>query len=547
MSAAGQSRPIERRLAGIPLSPGVAIGRPCFYVPHQDIPDSAPSPIAVDEVTRLCDSIERISHQRSALADETAAVLGQEHAEIFIAHRLMLNDAALQERFVHAIEARGYSAAEAVWHVLEEFKSQLSVSDSAYLQARADDVAEIQQALLGDLNRALACRHCRETTDCSTDHCRLGNDHILIGRDISASLPIETDSHTTGFVVDGTGPNCHAVILARALRRPMVGNIRDLPDSIPAQSQVLVDGDRGEVILNPSSETLKDYRATRLGRGPTIRRSVPVAGFRVMANISLSADVDHALAAGAEGIGLYRTEMEMLAVGRPLGEDEQAVRYSKVIKAMADRPVHIRLLDLHDRAAGEPRGAPPPTAAAPGQDCEHVLLARPALLRTQARALARASTLGPIRVVYPMISTVEQFLLLRRLFDEAATGLPIGELQHGVMFEVPSACLDATRVLQAADFGCIGTNDLIQYLFGMDRTVGDAASYRGVENQAVLWALMKQLVHAAAAVGKPMTICGELAGDPDVTCKLLECGITAISTNPTNIAAVRRSIRHRGN
>ena len=544
MSSTEQGLPIETRLIGIPLSPGIAVGRPCFFHSLSDVSSPSSSTVPGDEITRLRDSMKRIARQRAALAGETAVVLGWEHAEIFETHRLMLDDPTLQDQLVQVIGAEGCSAPEAVLHVLDRYQAELSASDSAYLQQRAADFGEIQQALLGDLNRTLACRHCSESVNCGIEHCRLGNDHILVGEEIGASLPIETDSHTTGFIVERAGANSHAVILARALHRPVVGKIPNLPDSIPAQAELLIDGDKGEVILNPSPDTLTRYRSTRSRNSRGVQQSSPVRGLQVMANISLSVQVGEALAAGAEGIGLYRTEMEMLAAGRPLGEDEQALRYSKVVKAMQGRPVYIRLLDLHHDKNAAWIANRQPSAAPPGRVCEHVLLAQPELLGNQARALARASTHGPVRVVYPMISTLEQFRKIRNVFDEAVNGLPTPELQHGVLFEVPAACLDATRIMQFADFGCIGTNDLIQYLFGMDRAVADVANHRVFECDDVLWELINTLSRAASDLGKAMTVCGELAGNPDLTRRLLQCGITAVSANPANVAAIRRSVKN---
>ena len=543
MSPAEQDLPIETRLIGTPLSPGIAVGRPCFFHAQPDAPELPPSAVPGDEIMRLRDSMKRVAHQRTALAGETAAVLGWEHAEIFEAHRLMLDDSCLQDQLAQVINDEGYSAPEAVSRVLGAYQAELSQSDSVYLQQRAADIDEIQQALLGDLNRTVACRHCIESVNCSIQHCRLGNEHILVGEEISASLPIETDSHTAGFIVDRAGANSHAVILARALHRPVVGNIPNLPDAIPAQAQLLIDGDRGEVILNPSSATLNRYRARRSRGARSLESSSPVQGLQVMANINLSAEVNDAIASGAEGVGLYRTEMEMLAAGRPLSEDEQVVGYSKVVKAMAGRPVYIRLLDLHHDKNAAWVGKLQLSTTGTGKACEHVLLTQPELMRSQARALARASTHGPIRVVYPMVSTLEQFLRLREKFDEAVGSLPVHDMQHGVLFEVPAACLDATRIMQNCDFGCIGTNDLIQYLFGMDRTIADLASHRVFECDGVLWELIGTLTRTASDLGKSMTVCGELVGNPDLTSRLLQCGITAVSANPVNVAAVRRSAK----
>ena len=539
MPQATGATPIETRLSGIALSPGVALGRPCFLAWRHNGPDSDTRGDTGEQLRKLQQSLDRLAGQRSALAGETAGLLGPEHAEIFETHRLMLSDDTLRSQLANAIESGGCSAREAVAQVLDGYREQLLETDSVYLQQRAADIEEIRTALLADLNHLTACRSCRGAANCGIERCLLGNDHILIGREITASLPVETDSHTIGFIVENAGPNSHAMILARALHRPVVGRIRGLPDCIPAEAQLLVDGDNGEVILNPTAETLARFPDihNRAGAGP--RGSAPVTGLKVMANISLSTDVGDALAAGAEGVGLYRTEMELLVSGRLLSEDEQTLRYSRVVRAMGGKPVCIRLLDLHnDKTAGWLGQAHenPTDAHAHGG---HLLLTRPELLRTQARALARASVHGPIHVLYPMIVGVDQFLALRRLFEEAVTGLDTRGLQHGVLFEVPAACLAASQLMRVADFGCIGTNDLIQYLFGIDRSDADSGSQYRVEHSGILWELIGNLSLAASGVGKPMAICGELAGDPELTGKIMQCGIATISTSPVHIADVR--------
>jgi phosphoenolpyruvate-protein kinase (PTS system EI component) len=210
---------------------------------------------------------------------------------------------------------------------------------------------------------------------------------------------------------------------------------------------------------------------------------------------------------------------------------------------MVGRGVCIRLLDLGNDKTAEWLKATPQRGALVGHRGARLLLASPDLLREQARALARASVHGPVQVLYPMISDVEQFLELRALFDQAVVDLkPVG-LQHGVLFEVPAACLAARQLMDAADFGCIGTNDLIQYLFAADRSDGDAVSHSRFETAAVLWDLIQSMSRTARQAGKPMTICGELAGNPELTCRIMQSGLTAVSTSPSRIAGVRRAAR----
>jgi phosphoenolpyruvate-protein kinase (PTS system EI component) len=505
--------------------------------------DSAPQTGPQHETQRLSNSLKWLARQRSVLARNTDAKLGPEYAEIFEAHRLMLDDESFCTQLQQVIEEKGCSAEKAVETQLNIYMEQFGDADSEYLQQRAADIREIQQALLGHLNRRVACRHCRDAANCSVGHCRQGNDHILVGAEISASLPIETDKHTIGFIVEKGGPNCHAVILARALGYPVIGNIQKLPGCIPPDAQILLNGDTGEVIIDPTEETLSRYRSAFTSGGRNLQRSEPVPGLKVMANIGQCGDVYDAIAAGAEGVGLYRTEMELLVAGRLLNEGEQAARYSEVVKTMAGKPVCIRLLDLGADKTAEWLGTTGQANAVSGKRGARLLLARPELLREQARALARASNHGPIHVLYPMIVGIEQFLELRTLFDQAVADLQPSGLQHGVLFEVPAACLAARQIMQVADFSCIGTNDLVQYLFAQDRGSGGTAGHTRFETDALLWKLIQQLSSIAREAGKPMAICGELAGDPDLTCRIMQAGIATISTSPSRIAKVRRAAR----
>jgi phosphoenolpyruvate-protein kinase (PTS system EI component) len=546
MGRATDSFAQETRLKGEPLAPGIAFGRACFYDARSTAADSAPRTGPLREARRLADSLKWLARQRSVLAHNARVKLGEEYAEIFQAHRLMLSDEAFQSPLVRRVEEHGWSAEQAVEVELTLCMQQFESADSEYLQQRAADIREIQRALLGQLRQTVDCRHCRDADGCGVGHCRQGNDHILVGAEIGASLPIQTDEHTVGFIIDNGGPNCHAVILARALRRPVIGNVHDLPDCIPADAQILVNGNTGEVILNPSPQTLSRHRHALHAGGHSLSPSAPVAGLRVMANIEQSGDVQDALAAGAEGVGLYRTEMELLVAGRPLSESEQAERYARVVRSMAGKPVCIRLFDLGADKSANWLATAGEGDTAVGQRGARLLLARPELLRAQARALARASRHGPIHVLYPMIVDLGQFLELRALFDRAVADLQPTELQHGVLFEVPAACLAARQIMAAADFGCIGTNDLVQYLYAQDRGAGESAGQSGLESDELLWELIGQLSQVARRAGKTMAICGELAANPDMTGHIMRAGIDVISVSPSCIEKVRAAAHTAG-
>jgi phosphotransferase system enzyme I (PtsI) len=454
---------------------------------------------------------------------------------------MILEDEELQQQLFNAIELKGSSAQEAVRTELGICITQLQRADCDYLAQRAGDIAEIQRQLLDHLGQVVACPRCKDVACASVGECQLSVDHILLSQELTAGLVIETDKHTAGFLVDKCGPDSHAAILARALQRPAVSAIPNLCSAIPLDSQILLNGYTGEVILNPSRQTLADYTSTLAGGQPALEIVDPVPRCEVLANISRAIDVRDALAARAEGIGLYRTETEVLAAGRLLTESEQETRYTEVVKSMSGMPVCVRLLDL-----GADKAAPWLDTASeqnPALGCRgaRLLLARSSdLLRDQARALARASIHGPVRVLYPMIIDVGQFRRLRDLFDEAVADMNPANLSHGVQFEVPSACLQAHALLSEADFGCIGTNDLIQYLFAADRT-NETVAYHELSCHPVLWHLIEKLAEAAQETGKPLAICGELGGDPLFTARLIKAGITTISTTPSRIAQVRRA------
>jgi phosphoenolpyruvate-protein kinase (PTS system EI component) len=532
--------PAEIRLSGTALSPGLAIGRPCILSHKATTGAGYKNP--GEERQRLADALAGMARRLEVLARTAAARLGAEAAEIFHAYRMMLEDECFRQLLYEDIATSGVDAGEALRNRFRECRTRLSSADTDYLQQRCADILELERGILNDLHGIDSCRLCKDTPDCHIDHCHLGNDHILVARTLTASLPIELDTHTVGFLVERGSRTSHAVILARALRLPVVGNVRRLPEAVPLDSVLVVNGDTGEVILNPAQETLAELQRALAAQSSAVSVQDPLPDFRVMANIGRVAEVEQALAAKADGIGLYRSEIEMLAEPRMPDATEQEARYRRLLEAMGERPVTVRLLDLgadkhadwlrHNRSPGPQgsRGA-------------RLLLACPELLHEQARALVRAAGRRPLQVLYPMVVDLDQFLCLRTLFESCVADLQPAALRHGVMFEVPSACLQARQLLEAADFGSIGTNDLIQYLFAGDRTCQDGLGEQCFEHHGVLWQLLEELSRAARRTGKPLSICGELAGNPDLTRRIMDAGISMVSTGATQIAEVRRAAR----
>jgi phosphoenolpyruvate-protein kinase (PTS system EI component) len=266
--------------------------------------------------------------------------------------------------------------------------------------------------------------------------------------------------------------------------------------------------------------------------------SAGIPCLQILANLNFAKDIDGALAAGAEGIGLYRTEFEFMVAGKLLSEAEQLKLYRKVVIAMEGRCVHIRLLDIQadkthpsfDRSQNAKAGRTSYGA--------QFLIDHPDILKSQACAIARASSSGPVSITYPFIADLEQFLELKSSILRSIGAIKIGAIQHGVMFELPSSCLQAPALFRNADFGCIGSNDLNKYLFGVDRnSTWKRPAY--VSGHPVLRTLVKKVSITARRLGRPLLFCGEMANDPDNLDWLMESGIRMISVAPDTIPRLR--------
>lgn len=257
-----------------------------------------------------------------------------------------------------------------------------------------------------------------------------------------------------------------------------------------------------------------------------------------MANISLSSDVDGAVEMSAEGVGLYRTEFEFIGAGRSLNEDEQVEKYSYVLKKLDGRPAYFRMLDLGSDKQYPSQNSLYEENPALGLRGARFLEAEKDLFNTQARALARASSFGKVHVMLPMIVSAAQFVRMRDAFKEAVSDIKNSNLLYGVMFEVPSACYEAEDLLREADFGSIGTNDLIQYFFAVDRN-NDLVSYDYTPETEVFKKLLISLKKAADKYSKPLSICGEMAGEEKYLELILQTRIDAVSVSPRLIPAIR--------
>ena len=524
-------------MRGVSLAPGIAIGRACFLQLEAPCFFDRVLP-EYSEAARLIKALALLVERLAQLAQNANAQLGSQVGDIFLAHRLIIEDQSLQQFLLDLVERDGLGAEQAVEKAFSQYQRELQACSAEHLRERAADLDELKTALLVYLRQQHFSRRCKDRR-CSIDVCHLQHDHILIAKELTPALAVEVDAHTVGFLVERGARNSHAAILARALNLPTLSGFKDLFRTVPLDAECLIDGDAGELILNPERDTLRAYRRTLASIPPSFPVADPVPGVTVMATIDRLANVAEAVAAKAEGIGLTRTEMVAMAKGGLPSESEQEVQYREIVEALAGKPVYIRLWDLGCDKTPLSAG---PRAVPPTEGCRgaRLLLRRPELLRTQARALVRASHHQPIRVVYPMVTDTEQYQQLRALFQKAVADLPEGALYHGIMFEVPSACLQANELFDLVDFGCIGSNDLTQYLFAADRAE-ESDDFERLFDHPLLWRAIDGLVRAAEAANKPLSMCGELASNPRFTRRILDAGVSTLSASPRRIASVRHA------
>ncbi len=534
---------VETRFKGLPLSGGVVLAKVCLFNErrHQNIPVRAVSRKETDqEKERVEKAVALVRGRLDALVESVKAKVGPAEAEIFTAQKMILEDPAFKKRIMEHIESKNFSAEKAIISALDFFESQLAQLDNEYLKERASDIGEVKRRLLDVLSGM------SPSFQCSNDFfCQKGKNRIVIAEELTPSLTMELNTELIrGFVTDRGGVASHAAILARALKIPAVSGIPGIHDLMFCGTDVLINGDTGEVILWPTEETLARYPQLKLPPPEPVKAVEPIAGLKVMANLNLARTVREAIDSKAEGIGLYRTEFELFAAGKLLTENEQYDRYTNVLKAMEGKPVYFRMFDIGGDKSAPFLEIPKEQNPYLGFRGSRYLLGHRDLFRTQARALARASVHGRVYVMYPMVIDLEQFIELKKAFAEETAGLEQGEIQHGIMFEVPSVCLDAEAIFKVVDFGSIGTNDLIQYLFAVDRD-NEKVAYDHHPERKAFWRLIGQVARAAKKYRKPLSVCGELASNPVYARQLIREGVHTVSVATKMISGLRIAMKNK--
>ncbi|MGF6274394.1 phosphotransferase system enzyme I (PtsI) [Massilia sp. UYP11] len=550
-------------LHGIPVSRGIAIGRAHLLTPaaldvkHYLVADDQ----VENEVRRLQNAIAAVHRNLQELWTDLPKDAPTELGAFIDVHALILSDPMVSEAPLDIIRARHYNAEWALVTQIDDLSAQFDEIEDEYLRERKYDIQQVAERVLKVLTGTAL-----NVPPIAIDEDQPPPQMIVVAHDISPADMLAFRDRDggprtfIGFVTDVGGQNSHTAIVARSLDIPAVVGMDQASRLVEQDDWVIVDGDAGVVICNPSQLVLEQYRERqtalakarkrllKLKKTPAVTRDG--TAITLLANIELPDDCPAALEAGANGVGLFRSEFLFMGRGpqglRIPGEDEQFEQYRKAVLAMKGRPVTIRTLDV---GADKPLDQTDQTALNPalGLRAIRYCLAEPQMFLTQLRAILRASSFGKVRILIPMLAHAFEIDQTLNMIEQAksqlrAEGIKFDEgIEVGAMIEIPAAALALPLFVRRMDFLSIGTNDLIQYLLAIDRVDYEVAHLYNPLHPAVLQ-LIASTIATGHKAGLDVAVCGEMAGDVKLTRLLLGMGLREFSMHPAQLLAVKQEI-----
>lgn len=528
-------------MKGIAISKGYAVGSVVYYDNKMPLVDHIKVSDTEGEIKRLKATFTALKEKIGLKHDLAASKQENEKKDIFQAHLMMLEDPELVGQMKDMVLNEGCNAEYAVLGVCDQFVALFEAMENDYLRQRASDIKDLRDQLLKDLMGIEDRRAYPKNT-------------IVCARDFNPSdIHLTEDPHVVGLLAEEGADTSHFAILARISGIPTVLNVNGLLDQLKSGDRVVVDGYKGEVLVNPSQEVLGHYqdlkgfqraydeKLNHFTKGQTLTQD----GHQVslFANIANVKDMQMSLEKGAEGVGLFRTEFIYMDRNKAPSEEEQFAVYKQVLEGMQGKPVVIRTLDVGGDKALDYLGIPKEENPFLGFRAVRYCLTNLPLFKTQLRALLRASIYGSLSIMVPMISTLEEVIAVKKLLkgvegDLRQAGISFGSYQVGIMIEVPSAAIMSDVLAKEVDFFSIGTNDLIQYTMAADR-MNKAVAYLYSPAIPSVVRLIHSVIKNANGAGIHAAMCGELASKPRFIPLLVGMGLNEFSMSPSAIPEAR--------
>jgi len=537
-------------LRGIGVSAGVAIGKVQLFSTQaaKPVQRSIAKEEVPSEIDRLRVALSTTREQIKSTQRQVAEVLGEEHASIFDAHILVVDDPVFIDNVIESIEKEQINVEPVLLQVANRYADMLAQVNDSYLSERASDIRDVTRRILANLGG--------ETLNQME---KIHNPCIVVAHDLAPSDTAGIDrKFVLGFVTDLGSATSHTSIMAKALEVPAVVGIHNITATVAPADTLLIDGGKGLVYINPTQERIEEYRKRAedqeqiLSQLNTLRDKPPetMDGYLVpiTANIELLEELEAVNARGAKGIGLFRTEFLFLGTDTLPDEDAQAESYIQAAKSQYPAPVVIRTIDFGADKLPANFETPDETNPFLGDRAIRLCLSRPDLFKTQLRAILRASVHDNVRIMYPMISCPQEVVdanaFLHECMDELEKeGVPFNrKIEIGTMIEVPSAALVADQIAPHVKFFSLGTNDLIQYTLAVDRGNENVAHLYKPTHLAII-RLIDHVVKVSHKYGLWTTVCGQMAATPHLVPLLVGLGVDELSVSPSQAPLVKDVIR----
>ncbi|APM37598.1 phosphoenolpyruvate--protein phosphotransferase [Clostridium kluyveri] len=532
---------------GIPASKGYAIGR--IVIKEESglkIENTYVSNVS-EEKARFERALILSKKQLEKIKTKTKHQLGKGKAEVFESHIMLLEDIEFAGAIELKIEKEHINAEKAVYDIVNLYMETFKLMKDEYIRERAMDIKDVGDRILSNLTGNI------------TSLGNLSSNTVIAAHDLTPSDTVQLDKNKViAFITDLGGKTSHSVIMAKAFQIPAVVGMKDITSYVKNGDLVIVDGVEGIVMVNPSKELVEKYKIKIEEYGIEKEKlksiinlkTVTKSGkqIKLLGNIERCEDVEQVIKNGGDGIGLFRTEFLYMDRDAMPQEDEQFEAYKYVLEKMKNKPVVIRTLDI----GGDKKLPyfPMEEECNPflGYRSIRICLDRKDIFKVQLRALLRASVFGNLKIMFPMISSVGEFLQAKEVLKECMEELALEkrefnrELQVGIMVEVPAAAINADEMAKYADFFSIGTNDLIQYTLAVDRVNEKVAYLYDPMHPAVL-SLIKTTIEAAHKNKKLCSMCGEMASDENAIKYLVECELDEFSMSPQSILKIKQFIK----